>query len=79
MRAQLINISKQPSKYGGDFYYLFFKADGKSYRSCVSPSYRNWSKWREVVDSFDGSPILLDGLKLKGNLVDADSSPVVVE
>lgn len=76
--ATLQKITRHPSKYGGDFYYLFFKdlEDGKTYRSCVSPSYRNWRNWQEIVEGFDEktSPTFT-GLILKGNLVDADSVP----
>jgi hypothetical protein len=81
MKAQLLKVQKQPSKYKGYFHYLFFKGeDGKSYRSCVGDAYRNWVNWRDIIANFDESePLWLDGLKLKGSLIDADSKPVKVK
>lgn len=78
MKAQLLDIQKHPSKYEGDFYYLFFKDEnGKNYKSCVGDAFRNWKNWSDIIANFDKSnPIWLDGLKLKGELIDADSKPI---
>ena len=80
--AQLQNISKHPSKYGGEFYYLFFKdiETGKGYKSCVSPNYRNWTKWDKIIENFQlGKTVILSNLIIKNGLVDADSNPKVEE
>lgn len=81
IKAQLVKTQKTPSKYGGDFFYLFFKGeDGKSYRSCVVSTYRNWKNWRDIVENFsEDSPIWLDGLSLKNGMVDADSNPRIIK
>lgn len=81
MKAKLLDIQDRPSKYGGGFYYLFFKGeDGKSYRSCVSSSYRNWRNWQEIIKGFSKEhPVWLDNLVTKNGLIDADSRPVTIE
>ena len=82
LTAQLQKVQKHPSKFGGDFYYLFFKdtTTGKTYRSCVSPSYRNWSNWRAIVENFnENQQVIVSNLVLKGNLIDADSRPIIQE
>ena len=35
-------VKEMNSKYGGKFYYVYFKEydTGKTYRTCLSPSYR---------------------------------------
>lgn len=81
MKAKLLDIQSRPSKYGGEFCYLFFKGEnGKSYRSCVSPAYGNWSNWQKIVNNFSKeSPVWLDNLLVKGELIDADSRPTIIE
>lgn len=81
MIATLNKITKHPSKWGGDFYYLFFKTeDGESCKSCVTPNYRNWQRWREIVLNFQEShPLVIKNLIIKNGIVDADSFPEVVE
>lgn len=81
MKAKLLKTQQQPSKHDGIFYWLFFKGeDGKSYRSCVVPTYRNWANWREIVENFnEENPIWLDGLTLKNGMIDADSKPRKIE
>lgn len=81
MKAKLLDIQSRPSKYGGEFCYLFFKGeDGKSYRSCVSPSYRNWENWQKIVSNFSKeSPVWLNNLFTKNGLIDADSKPTIIE
>ena len=75
MKATLMKTTKQPSVYGGKFYYLFFKdTEGKSYRSCVSPTCRNFGRWQPFLNK---EGVILNGLMLKSeNLIDADSFPV---
>ena len=81
MKAVLNKISRHPSKFGGDFYYLFFKTEkGESCKSCVGPAYRNWSNWAEIVKNFDEAhPILLENLIYRNGLIDADSKPQKVK
>ena len=72
MKLQITSYKNTPSKYGGFFYYVFFKDDaGKNYKSCIYPNCRNFNKWRSVLKR--GS--VLDNLVLKSaGLVDADSN-----
>jgi hypothetical protein len=67
MTAEILKVSRVPSKFGGDFFYIFFKADnGKSYRTCTAPKYRNFKLWRDIClnpDNYTGSRI--DGLQEK--------------
>jgi len=79
MTAKIIKIQKKSSRYGGHFFYAFFKGlDGKSYYTCLYPKMRNFSRWKKVLDV----GITLTGLKKvigKDNLLDADSRFKVVE
>lgn len=79
MTAEIIKINKRPSKWGGSFFYVFFKGlDGKSYYSCIYPKMRNYARWKKVLDT----GVTLSGLRLvKGrkNLIDADSRFQIVE
>ena len=74
MTAEIIKLQKKKSRYGGFFYYVFFKSlMGKSYYTCVYERMRNYSRWKKVLDV----GVTLTGLKLskkKPNLIDADSS-----
>lgn len=74
MKATLLRTQEGVSKYGGKFYYAFFKGeDGRSYRSCLFPTCGNFMRWRGFIGKKD---IVLDGLVLKGrDLIDADSFP----
>ena len=82
MKATVLNFSKSNSKYGGYFYYMFFKGDNeKSYRSCISSTCRNYSNWSEIIDrNMIGAE--LDNLKIitkKGKeVIDADSKPIIL-
>ena len=74
MKATLLKTEKRLSRYGGYFYYSFFKGkNGKSYYSCLYPKMRNFEQWRPFIMRVN---VELDGLKLvkgKNRLVDADS------
>ncbi len=78
MTASIIKIQKKRSRYGGFFYYVFFKSlMGESYYTCVYEKMRNFSRWKRILDV----GVVLSGLKLysKGkNLIDADSRFQVV-
>ncbi len=74
MKAELVKIEKKPSRYGGYFFYAFFKGveDGKPYYTCLFPKMRNFSRWKKVMKT----GLIFSELRLvkgKGNLIDADS------
>ena len=80
MIATVIKIQKKKSRYGGFFYYCFFKSvdNQKSYYTCLYPKMRNFARWKKVMDI----GTTLSNLKLvkgKDKLVDADSKFQVVE
>jgi hypothetical protein len=71
MKATITKIEKKASRYGGYFFYAFFKDEkGKSYYTCLYPKMRNYVNWK---------PYMKEGTKLKnlrvkkGRLLDADS------
>ncbi len=82
MIAKLVKIEKKASRFGGYFYYVFFREvkTKKSYYSCIFPRLRNWSRWKKVMKV----GLIFTGLKLvkkakKPNLIDADSRFKIVE
>lgn len=74
IKATLLNTTQRVSRYGGIFYYAFFKGeDGRSYRTCLYPNCGNFARWRPFLQKKD---IVLEGLRTIGkNLIDADSFP----
>ena len=85
MIAEIMKIVPTPSKFGGQFWYVFFKGeDGKSFRSCVAKyddkgrPMRNFKKWEGIINRSDAVGLIIDGLRLKGDYIDADSNPVVL-
>ena len=79
MVATLIKLQKKRSKYGGYFYYAFFKGeDSRSYYTCLYPKMRNYSRWKKVLNigtTFSNLRLVRD----KTKLVDADSKFQVME
>lgn len=76
MKATLIRTQEQASKFGGSFYYAFFKGeDGKSYRSCLTPSCRNFKNWKPFIGR---EFVELDNLTMIAGMIDADSKPTEV-
>lgn len=76
MRAEITGIEKRTSKYGGFFYYVFFRGDGKSFRSCLDPKCQNFGRWEKLLKVGN----VIEGLELKGpGLVDADSKPMLID
>jgi hypothetical protein len=74
MIATIIKIEKKRSRYGGYFFYCFFKGtDGKAYYTCLYERMRNFKRWSKVMDV----GVTLSNLRLvkgkKDNLIDADS------
>lgn len=85
---ELLKIDKHASRYGGYFYYLFFKdkAAGKSYKTCVADNCRNFSKWAFIIYAKDQDGNFKMIGRLFGNmytksekLINADSMPELVE
>lgn len=75
MTAEILKIEKQEAKDGGFFWYVFFKDKkaGKSYRACVYERFRNFAKWKAIIEN-NLVGLILSGLStLQGNIVDADS------
>ena len=71
MKAQITRITPTLSKYGGKFYYVFFKDDnGKSFKTCLYPTMRNFLRWKTVMKV--GAVLTNLSIKEK-NLIDADS------
>lgn len=78
MKARITKVDSHKSrKTDGVAYLVCLKGeDGKSYNSWVDSGYRNYQGWKDlmVVDN------LLDNLRVaKGNLIDADSRPILIE
>ncbi len=72
--ATIIKIEKKPSRYGGYFFYAFFKEvkTGKSYYTCLYPKMRNFCRWKQILRE----GITLKNLRLvrgHSKLIDADS------
>ena len=79
MIATLTKLEKRPSRYGGHFYYAFFKtSNGKSVYTCLYPKLRNWNRWKKVLKN----GTVFSNLKLvkgKKNLINADSKFKVIK
>jgi len=80
MKARVMKITENYSKYGGKFFYIFFKSEtGESYRSCLFPLCHNFKHWKPIIDRKDEG-LWLDHLLVKdGRLIDADSVPVIIK
>lgn len=82
--ASITGIDRRPSKFGGDFYYIYFKdvESGKSLRTCVYPNYRNYRNWANIIKQYEddkSQQITLTNLIVRnGTMVDADSVPQIV-
>jgi len=82
MRLTLLKISPKKSRYGGDFFYLFFKGeDGKSYRTCAYPSFGNFKRcgWNRVIEKGAGTVIDININQNTRGFVDADMQPKILE
>lgn len=80
MIATIIKIQKKQSRYGGYFYYCFFKdvSGQQTYYTCLFPKMRNFARWKKVMDV--GTTLSnLTLVKGKDKLIDADSRFVKVE
>jgi len=71
MKAQITSIKPTLSKYGGKFYYVFFKNEqGESYKTCLYPNMRNFARWRSVMKQ---GAVLTNLIVKSKKLIDADS------
>lgn len=76
MTGKIIKITIKPSRYGGEFYYLFFKCiDGQSYKCPTSNKFGNFRRWYPIINKFqrEGHEIWLTNLLTRGKIIDADS------
>ena len=76
MKYTTTGFELKASRFGGDFYYLFFKRqDGKSFRTCLDPKMRNFKRWEPVLKLVkEGKEVILYSLNEKKNdMIDADS------
>lgn len=76
----MTGCKEQKSKYGGTFYYVYFKdyETGTSYKTCVSPSYRNFKNWRNAIENFKNKVVEVENVRANGKLIDADSLPRII-
>lgn len=76
-RVKVTGVQRSKSRFGGDFFYVFFKdMEGKSYRTCIYPKYRNFAMWGDLIEerSRKSIDIYLTGLtERKEGQIDADS------
>ena len=84
MRCKVIKIQEDISPVTKEvFVWVFFKMDtGKSAKTCLVPKYKNYAKWRPVIDAFNGGKeVRLSNVAwLRGKVghIDADS-PIIIE
>ena len=78
MQARIMKVDEKRSKYGGIFYYVFFKdtETGQSIRSCIDPKMGNYKRWHEFL----APGVVLGNLRTitrrdGSTLIDADSLP----
>lgn len=82
MKGTITKVEEKKSYMGDKFWYVFFKMeDGKSARTCVYSKYGNAARWMPTINEWLRlrTAIVLDGLILKGRMVDADSFFSVVK
>tara|TARA_R110000824_G_scaffold147513_1_gene316976 strand:- start:5002 stop:5259 length:258 start_codon:yes stop_codon:yes gene_type:complete len=76
MQLHFKNQKSMPSqKTGGTMYYLFFNDGKKSFKTCIDSGYRNYPKWKKLIENISRGDIVL-GLRItQSGLIDADSNP----
>lgn len=79
MKAKILRVTKQVSKYKGYFWYVFFLgANGQHYKTCIDPKMKNSRRWFQEIN-LDTKDLWLDNLIVKkGDLINADSCFVVL-
>lgn len=72
-------LKEQKSKYGGEFYYVYFKEydTGNSYRTCLTPSCRNYKNWISLINNYNDKVVEVENVRAEGKLIDADSLPKI--
>ena len=76
MILQVLKIKREKSKRGNYYFdYVFFKSltNGKSYKTCISPEFRNYRWWKDIKV---GDFIEVNDNMIRGNLIDADIVPI---
>lgn len=73
-------VREQKSKYGGIFYYVYFKeySTGNSYKTCLTPSCRNYKNWTNLMNNYKDKVVEVENVRAEGKLVDADSLPKII-
>ncbi len=76
----MTGCKERESKFGGTFYYVYFKdyETGASYKTCISPNYRNFKNWRSAIESFKDKVVEVENVRANGKLIDADSLPKII-
>jgi hypothetical protein len=80
MLMTVLKIDKKPSRYGGDFYYLFCKGEnGHSFRTCLYPNFGNFCRcgWDRIIAKGTGAMFEVN-VNIKG-FIDADCVPKIRE
>lgn len=80
MKAEITGIVPSISqRHGNMIYNIYFRDEaGNDYRSFVDPSYKNYSRWKPIIEGRQKG-LWLAGLNLlAGNKVDADSKFVTL-
>ena len=79
-RLLVTGLKEMKSRYGGKFYYVYFKEyeSGKSYRTCLTPNYRNYKNWSSLVNNFKDRVVEVENVRANGHLIDADSMPKII-
>lgn len=79
MKAKIVKIREEDSRYGGRVYHVFFKTEeGKPLRTYVYKNCRNYQRWAWVIQKFleKQTEIWIKNFLLlneKKRLIDADS------
>ena len=75
------DIEEMNSKYGGKLYYVYFKEydTGKTYRTCLSPSYRNYKNWLSLMNNYNDKVVEVENVRVNSKgLIDADAMPKII-
>ena len=80
MRAKITKIEEPKGSFqGGKFRYVFLKTEeGQPVKTCIHQRFGNALRWEREIPKWkdalaSGQEVWLDGLILRGLLVDADS------
>ena len=73
-------VKEQQSKYGGIFYYVYFKDynTGNSYKTCLTPNCRNYKNWTNLINNYKDKVVEVENVRANGKLIDADSLPKII-